>query len=71
MIKKYKCYWCGWGFEKSVTYNANTDMKTGKSKKKGIVSSQVKCPNCCNLIPTWRKEFTRNIIGKKHIHVGR
>jgi len=63
MNKKYNCQWCKNEFSQFVTYKGND--------KKGAVSSQVKCPNCLNFIPTWKKEKTGNSTGKKHIHLGR
>jgi len=63
MIKKYRCPWCEHNFEKEVRY------VTGQGTGKTGGSSQVKCPGCCNLIPTWKKELTGNIVGRKHIHI--
>jgi len=59
--KQYKCGWCGFEFEKRVVYYGDS--------KKGGGSSQVVCPNCGRNIPTWEKQFTGNIIGRKHIHI--
>lgn len=67
--KDYNCPWCGFNFIQMVEYNANIDKQTFKQKKKGIISSQVKCPNCNNFIPTWKIEYTGNIVGRKHIHL--
>ena len=69
ILKKYVCPWCNHEFEQLVSYNANFDKHTMKQKKKGISSSQVKCPNCLNFIPTWKREETENLLGKKHIHL--
>lgn len=60
--KNYICQWCNRRFSKDVIYF------TGDGKKSNG-SNQVRCPNCNGLIPTWKKEETGNIIGKKHIHI--
>ena len=70
MIKQYICPWCEHEFKQDVTYF--TGGANGKfSRHKGCYSTQVKCQKCHRLIPTWKKEDTGNVIGKKHIHVGR
>lgn len=60
MKKKYKCKCCGHEFETDVSY-------WGESKKQSG-STQVKCPKGCGFIPTWDREETGNITGRKHIH---
>lgn len=62
-IKNYKCGWCGFEFKKEVVYS-------GESKK-GAYSSSVICPDCGRTIPTWKREETGNIVGRKHIHIRR
>jgi len=57
-IKQYKCH-CGHEFEREVVYIPNE------------LSTPVRCPKCINLIPTWKKESTGNIVGRKHIHIRR
>jgi len=57
-LKKYTCYYCGHKFEKEVIYEAGEKYST-----------QVKCPKCYNFIPTWKREETGNIVGRKHIHI--
>lgn len=65
IIKKYKCGWCGFEFERQVVYVGGD--------KKGAYSSIVICPNpgCGRTIPTWKREETENIVGRKHIHPDR
>lgn len=60
MIRKYKCSWCDYEFEQ--------DVRTSIGDKKDRVSSHVKCPNCMRLIETYPKEYTGNLIGRRHIH---
>ncbi len=59
--KKYKCPYPSCKdkpeFEKIVVYDA------------GKHSTQIVCPYCTNLIPTWKKESTGKMVGKKHIHI--
>lgn len=70
--KNYKCKWCGHQFKAKANYSASGISEvTGKAKKKSNLSSQIKCTKCGNFIPTWKKEETGNIIGRKHIHIGR
>ncbi len=71
MIKNYKCPWCGNEFKRNVNYDAPIDGITKMVRKKSIMSSQVKCPFCCNFIPTWKVELTDNVVGRKHIHIRR
>lgn len=63
IIKNYKCGWGGFEFKQEVVYE-------GLSKK-GAYSSTIVCPNCARLIPTWKREETGNIVGRKHIHPDR
>ena len=59
-------------FERYVEYwKGNTPYGIKQAKHKGCGSSIVKCPKCLNNIPTWKREETGNIIGKKHIHIRR
>jgi DNA-directed RNA polymerase subunit RPC12/RpoP len=74
MSKKYKCQWCGFEFSCQVEYSApQRNVKTGQSipnrGKKSAVSTQVRCPDCQRLIPTWKRESTDNLAGRKHIHI--
>ena len=71
MIKKYKCMWCNYEFEAQVEYKQGKfDARMGRlSRHKSNYSTQVKCPNCGRLIPTWKKELTGNVVGRKHIHL--
>lgn len=60
-IKKYyKCFWCEHEFEKLVIYDAEDKFST-----------RVVCPNCAHLIPTWKKELTGELVGRKHWHPDR
>ena len=58
--KKYKC-WCGYEFEAMAYYEG--------AAKKSAGSNQIICPNCGRIIPTWEKELTGNVVGRKHIHI--
>lgn len=69
MKKKYFCP-CGFEFVKEVEYHQNFNAE-GKMEKKGMYSTQVQCPNCANLIPTWSIEYLNNPAGRKHIHIRR
>ena len=64
IIKKYKCTWPSCidkpEFEKEVVYDAEAKYGT-----------PVVCPYCTNLIPTWKREETGNVVGRKHIHIRR
>lgn len=64
ITKKYKCQWCGFEFEKDVCYFEGEG-------KKANGSTQVICPECCQFIPTWKKEEIKEMVGRKHIHKGR
>jgi len=57
---KYKCGWCKCEFTSHVFYDPDSK-----------ISSQVRCPRCLNLIPTWKREETGEVVGKKHIHIRR
>ena len=63
IIKDYKCGWCQHEFKQEVVYS-------GESKK-GAYSSTVVCPKCATTIPTWKREETGNVVGKKHVHLDR
>ena len=65
MKKRYKCR-CGFEFDKEVNYYP----PSLREKNTGL-STQVKCPKCCNFIPTWIREETGNVAGRKHIHIRR
>jgi len=55
--KEYVCCWCGTEFKAHARYvngQINALDKTSKGKKQAV-SSQIKCPNCLNFIPTWEK----------------
>jgi hypothetical protein len=68
MLKQYICQWCEHQFKYNVEYFCGG--AGGKaSRHKGCYSTQVKCPKCARLIPTWKKESTDNVVGKKHIHI--
>lgn len=67
--REYNCPWCNTVFKQFIIYDPNFDSSTMKQKKKGIISTQVKCPKCLNFIPTWKKEEIKNVIGRKHIHL--
>lgn len=74
MIKQYYCHWCGESFNKDVFYqgigrqqNHQTSL-AGHGRKK-TYSTQVICPKCGRNLPTWKKEETENVVGKKHIHL--
>lgn len=60
IIKNYECYWCGFEFEEEIGVY-----------KPGQMSSQIRCPSCGNFIETWKKILTGEIVGRKHIHLGR
>lgn len=63
IIKDYKCFWCDFEFTKEVVYSGGS--------KKGAYSSTVVCPKCARKIPTWKREETGNLVGRKHIHTDR
>ena len=74
MKVNYKCRWCGEEFVRDVDYQGvmiNPATKKGNPNQgKGHAgSTMVRCPQCINLIPTWCKEMTGNIVGRKHIHL--
>lgn len=52
-----KCGWCGEEFDVNVTIGRISGCR-----------SLVKCPKCCNLLPSSRKIPTGNVVGRKHIH---
>lgn len=54
--KEFVCPWCGKIFDQQVRYEPL------------VGSSQVKC-FCGNFIPTSKKQFTGNVVGRKHIHL--
>lgn len=60
-LKEYICLWCDCYFTAEAKYT------TGNGKK-GSGSNQIRCPNCHNLIPTFKKERTGNVVGRKHTH---
>ena len=50
----YVCNWCGYAFTLKVRRKTGHAIGTDKkSKHKGNVSTQVKCPYCENFIKTW------------------
>jgi hypothetical protein len=57
VTKKYNCGYCGETFEKEVNYSEDAGGST-----------IVKC-SCGNYLPTWKKELTGNVVGRKHIHI--
>jgi len=63
ITKDYKCGWCQYEFSKEVVYSGEN--------KKNSYSSTVVCPKCARVIPTWRREETGNVVGRKHIHPDR
>ena len=74
MNRKYICPWCGHNFEQDVRYlpkqtNPNNGQPVNGMGKKSAISTQVVCPKCMRLIPTFKKELTGNIVGQKHIHL--
>lgn len=62
MKKIYICPWCNYDFE------AEAKLSLGKGKKSNG-SNQIRCPKCLNFIPTWEKASTKNLTGRKHIHL--
>jgi len=60
MNKKYKCGWCSHEFVREVEYKSHT--------KHNAYSTVVVCPKCGRTIPTWEKELTGQLWGKKHTH---
>jgi hypothetical protein len=66
--KDYVCPWCNNKFQAPVVYQQGYGNSRA-SRHKGCMSSQVKCPRCLNYIPTWKKEETGNVVGRKHIHL--
>jgi hypothetical protein len=69
MNKHYKCCWCGFEFDEWVVYKQNIDAVTHQIKKKSNYSTKVVCPKCARFIPTWTREETGNVVGRKHIHI--
>ncbi len=74
MKKNYVCPWCHKEFTAEVRYkprffNPATRESNSNEGKASASSTIVKCPECLNLIPTWKKEDTGNVIGRKHIHL--
>ena len=74
MKKKYNCPWCHEEFTRDVNYkprlyNGVTKTSGSGEGKASANSTPVRCPKCLNLIPTWKKEKTDNIVGRKHIHI--
>ena len=49
-----------------VAYTCHCGCKFERHVSKGC---QVKCPECLNFIPTFKRERTNNFVGKKHIHM--
>jgi len=65
----YKCYWCYHVFQfRPTSWEGNHPMPNIIAKHKGCGSTSVQCPNCRRLIPTYSKESTENVVGRKHIH---
>jgi len=65
-LKNFKCDWCGNEFKQFVWYSqGESDPHTGAKGKKSSVSTQVRCPRCLRLIPTW----PRIRIGDKLVKV--
>ena len=62
VLNEYKCGWCGTLFKQRVFYSSD-----GKTP----LSTQVKCTNCLNFIPTWEVEETGSLTSAKHYHKGR
>lgn len=55
-IVKYECEWCGNEFEQYVRYSqGDTSQLDGRKGKKSSLSTQVRCPKCLRMIPTWNK----------------
>lgn len=71
MLKNYKCPWCKEEFSRDVEFHPGKPTKESIRGKKGSFSNQVMCPQCGNFIPTWKKELTGEIVGRKHIHIRR
>ena len=74
MKRKYICGWCGYIFSQEVNYqgimkNPHIGQSNPNQGKGSAGSTIVKCPNCARLIPTWQKEMTGNVVGRKHIHL--
>lgn len=67
MLKKYKCY-CGHEFTCDVNY---LPAAFHQREKNCGLSTQVKCPKCLNFIPTWERQETGKLVGRKHIHIRR
>jgi len=62
--KDYTCGWCGHEFVAHAFYEREAQGKAGFSTK-------VTCPKCCREIPTWKREETSIITGRKHWHPDR
>jgi len=73
MIKTYICPWCNENFKKDVHYVGKRITNRGEVVhgfgKKSSLSTQVICPKCGRCIPTFKKEETGNLVGRKHIHL--
>ena len=56
MNKEYICVWCQHEFKQFVTYSQGASNEVTHSKgKKSSLSTQVRCPKCFNMMPTWEK----------------
>ena len=65
--KKYKCY-CGHEFKQWVYYSqGETSALDARKGKKSSLSTQVRCPKCLTLLPTWE----RVKVGERWIKVRR
>jgi hypothetical protein len=73
MIKKYECGFCNNQFQQDVEYKGKIVAKDGSvvhsAGNKSALSTQVVCPKCNNMIPTWDRESTGKLVGRKHIHL--
>lgn len=56
-MTKIICGWCGEEFKENILKN--------KDGERNVLI----CPNCNRLLPSSKKESTKNLVGRKHIHV--
>jgi len=56
ITKEFECKWCHVKFKREIGVHIDNEPST-----------QIKCPNGHG-VETFEKEFTGNVVGRKHIH---
>lgn len=56
------CGWCDREFQAKIT-----TARAG-GRKDASERSKLFCPHCKKALPSSRKEFTGNVVGRKHTH---